>query len=401
MKSRTCILLALLALAANIVSAQVYRNFTTTDGLPDNNVPGVAIDKNNIKWFATQSGVAKYNDTIFTVYTKNEGLADNYINCIAVDHANHIWAGTSFGVSMFNGTTWTTYTTTSGLVDNMINYICGDAAGNVWIGTNSGLSKFDGTTWTTYTTAEGLPSNSVSYLVPDSQGNLWIGTWLGGMAKYNGTSFTVFTTNDSLVDNNLYTIGIDGSGNIYAGTHSGISVFSSAGTWVKNIRKSDGLFNNFVQDIAFDSRGTMWAGIYADYIQDGAVTRNHGSNWMNLTVSGGLVYKQVLRVAADKQDYLWVTTGNGVSRITDENSGISTVTSDAVKLYPNPARETANIEVPSEGRLVLTSTSGTRILDRTIASGTTQVDVSSLQPGIYFMYFISGSSSFARKLVVN
>lgn len=87
----------------NFVHAQTFTNYTTNEGLPDNNVNGVAIDTSDVKWFGTQAGVAKFNDTTFTVYTTANGLIDNYINCIAADKNNNVWAGTDYGVSRFDG----------------------------------------------------------------------------------------------------------------------------------------------------------------------------------------------------------------------------------------------------------------------------------------------------------
>ena len=115
-------LLIALLFSVNCGFAQIMTitSYTTANGLPDNNVLDVAVDGNNTKWFATQGGVCRYNDTSWTTFTTANGLIDNFINCIAADHYNNIWVGTDFGISKWNGSTWTSYTAANGLVLSLI-----------------------------------------------------------------------------------------------------------------------------------------------------------------------------------------------------------------------------------------------------------------------------------------
>lgn len=402
MKSFSVLLICLgMLLIGSSGNAQLFTNFTTTNGLPDNNVNGVAIDHQNNKWFGTQNGVAKYDDVNWTVFTTANGLIDNYINCIAVDNDDHIWAGTDFGVSMYDGTTWTSFTTAQGLVNNQVNFISADLSGKVWFSTIGGLSSYDGTNWTTYTTANGLPNDMTSFVTPDSTSNLWIGTWVGGLAKFNGSTFQVFTTNDSLTSNNISAIAVTGMGEKWIGTFSGISVFDNSDEWIRNYRMADGLYNDYVQDLDFDSDGRLWIGTYADYLQDGAITMFNGTEWTSYTVVDGLIDPQVKRLAIDHSDNIWIATGSGVSRLNNPFTGVSTVSKDkGPGIYPNPADNFIFIDHLSKAGIQILDLTGKIIHSQNLSSSEKKIDIHQLDPGVYFIRMAEGNNTFTQKLIV-
>jgi ligand-binding sensor domain-containing protein len=394
-------LLIILLLTGFMVRAQQFTNYTSGSGLPSDNVNGVAVDANNHKWFGTQAGVAEYNDVTWTTYTISNGLIDNYINCIAVDANNNVWAGTDAGISKYNGTQWTSYTTANGLANNTVNYIAGDPDGSVWIGTGNGLSNFNGTTWKNYTTADGLPGNLISYIAVDQEGNKWIGTFIGGLSKFNGTTFTNFTMADSLPDINIISIGIGANKTKWIGTYSGGAVFDSLDHWTKTYRVASGLLNNFVQDIAMDSKHTMWFALYDIYTMDGGITRNNQTVWKSYTMEDGLVNGFVKRIAVDKSDYVWVTTGAGVSKLLDPASGIGEPGGMPMVVFPNPATTDIHLNgLTSAGNLSVVTVDGKSVITQILSKGSNTVSLAGLVSGIYFMKYTTDQGSYTGKLVI-
>ncbi len=382
-----------------IVHAQTFTNYTTADGLPSNNVNGVAIDHNNNKWFGTQMGVAKFNDATWTVYTKTDGLIDNYINCIAVDSSGNIWAGTDFGLSKFDGVRWISYTVDSGLVNNTITYIAADPDGSVWFGTNSGLSHLAGSVWKSYDSLPG-DHNNVSYISFDSGGNKWIGTWIGGLVKFNGSAFTP-VTNDSILSNSITSVAIDQNNNKWLGTYYGITVLDNNNQWIKNYRHIDGLYNNYVQDIHMDSKDNIWVGMYADYVQDGGITKFDGTTWTSYTVTDGLVDKLVRRLTVDHKDNIWITTGNGVSKFTDKNSGISDISVSGVKIFPDPASDLLTVsQVLHPMVLTFSDITGRKRMTQNLPDNSNNINISGLNPGMYILKLSEGSKIYTSKLIV-
>ena len=56
-----------------------FKNFTVTDGLPNNTIHGIISDKESNLWISTNFGISNFifNESKFSNYTKNEGLQNN------------------------------------------------------------------------------------------------------------------------------------------------------------------------------------------------------------------------------------------------------------------------------------------------------------------------------------
>lgn len=405
-----------LIISVNFVKSQTFTNYTTSDGLPDNFIcGGVAIDTNNNKWFGTAAGVAKFNDTSWTVFTTVDGLINNYIICIAVDINNNVWVGTDgYGVSKYNDNTWTSYTVADGLADNTICAISGDTDGDIWFGTyDHGITKLSGTTWTTYTYLDGLPGNvsataAINFITNDASGNNWFATNMG-LVKYDGVSFSTInqaSAGDSLLSECFTTVSIDNNNNKWLGTlFFGMVQFNNIDNWVKNYTMADGLYNNYVQDIDFDSQGNLWIGLYASYINDGGITKFNGTEGTSYTVADGLVDAQVIRLAIDKNDIIWIATGDGVSKFTDFSAISESDRFHPIHIYPNPTNDIININLTDneeKGFLVIYNQLGATIYQVNISSNKElKINVSNFQKGLYFIQISDGSKVFSEKFIIH
>jgi ligand-binding sensor domain-containing protein len=214
--------------------ATTYHNANTT--IKSNNVVGVAVGKNPLRWFGTDKGISAFKgskwltpdyeeiypefmfgefpvlsmatdldgDTLY-VGTNGAGIARVYSNevdgisgasvfaqwgpmilpsdkiysiYIAQDGAK--WFGTDLGAARHTGQNslenWTAFTTKDGLVNNFVQAITSGKDGKIWFGTKGGVSVFDGSSWISYTEKDGLISNNVLCIVVDKAGVVWIGT---------------------------------------------------------------------------------------------------------------------------------------------------------------------------------------------------------------------------------
>jgi ligand-binding sensor domain-containing protein len=389
-------------LAMPVIAQQPFVNYTDADGLPDDNVLDVAVDQNNHIWFATQTGVAFYDRTAWTVYTTADGLIDNFVNSIAIAPNGDVWAGTDAGVSKFDGTSWTSYTIGHGLLNNMVNHIAIDKDGLVWIGITGGVSVWNDTLFTNYTVAHGLPSPMVGYIGIDDYNNKWICTWMGGIARFDGQSFTVFTVDSGLIDNNVTSVAFDSSGNIYLGTYFGITVLDSDGTWQRNIVHSDGLYHEAVMDIAFDSKGVMWAGIFVDYLFDGGITGVSGAQFHSYGMNEGLVSLMVSRLAVDHDDNVWIATGGGVSMFYGAMLSLpGKKRQPEVTIFPNPVVSTLNIIAPETGSAALTITdlTGRVMWSGVMEQGSAILDLTGYSQGLYLLRIETGDHVISRSII--
>lgn len=393
-----------------VMGQSAFINYTTADGLPDDNVMGVAVDSNGDKWFATQAGVARLAGTTWTVWNTTHGLADEYIKCIAVAANGYIWVGTDMGVSVFNGTTWTNLNTTNGLVDNMVNYIYGASSGDVWIATTGGLSRYSGGTFTNYTTTNGLPSNMVSYIAELSitPNELYFGTWMGGLAKYNGTTFTVINAaNNALPDDNITCIAIDSNGYKYVGTYYGLAILNPQNQCIDTLLHADGLVNECIRDVKIAANQRIWIGIFADYLQDGGlsvISNGIPAGIFSYTPAHGLISVFVNRVAVDHNYDAWVATGNGVSKFNGNQLSAATpgIPASGSFFYPNPAKERLYLQLDEghSGVCRIMDITGRQVLEQEVGQGLETVTTSSLKPGLYLVELTTNGRTSSGKLII-
>ncbi|MCB0740152.1 MAG: hypothetical protein KDB92_03685, partial [Chitinophagaceae bacterium] len=120
-------------------------------------------DKEGNLWFGSRvNGVFKYNGKVFTNYTTENGLCDNDISCITEDKEGNLWFGTPQGACKFNGHTFSHFDIPKAIVSsnwldkmypvinpNQVMSILEDSKGNLWFGTNGqGVYKYDGKSFT-------------------------------------------------------------------------------------------------------------------------------------------------------------------------------------------------------------------------------------------------------------
>ena len=68
-----------------------YKNYSTKDGLAGDHVYHAVQDKEGYLWFATETGVSRFDGKNFVNYTVNEGLPSNEILKLFVDSKGRVW----------------------------------------------------------------------------------------------------------------------------------------------------------------------------------------------------------------------------------------------------------------------------------------------------------------------
>ncbi|MAO33044.1 MAG: hypothetical protein CL824_06005 [Crocinitomicaceae bacterium] len=345
------IFFSLIFIIPSFLNAQTFTNYTVNDGLIDNSVNCISIDGNNNVWIGTQNGISKFDGTTWTSYTNaiDSGIVNNTINAICALSNGNIWIGTDFGASLYDGNTWTPYTTSNGLGDDRINHIAEKSDGSIWFSDYDGITIYDGSTWTSYTMNDGLPFGGINQTDFDSNGDAWLASGLGGLIKFDGSTFETYNQSNGLVNNKIRSILVDTQDNKWAGTAEGLSEFNSGNVLTKNhtimltLPPPDTL--NPVEDLAMDSQGNIWSGIYVDYlVTEGGIAVYNGSFWADFDVSDGLVGPVVRSIDVDGNDNVWVGTSTGISKI--ENTPVSLFENEDIKfnIHPNPNNGLFQIE---------------------------------------------------------
>jgi ligand-binding sensor domain-containing protein len=206
--------------------------FSTKDGVCGNTVVSFAEENKGNLWFATHSGVSKYDGRSFKNFTKQEGLCHDRASKILIDKIGNIWVRTWGGVCRYTGRNQPTgqinfedfplptsdieipdYQETT----NWLTEIIEDAQGNIWFGCrvaekdhpvadkrigDGGLSRYGlsldnqgdrNSQFIQYPSIEGTSQNDIYSINKDKSENIWIGANGVGLYRYDGMDFTLFS----------------------------------------------------------------------------------------------------------------------------------------------------------------------------------------------------------------
>ena len=91
--TKFCLPLLLLCVGSSLLRAQdhTYVDYTVKDGLAGSTVYSMVQDKNGFMWFATETGLSRFDGTHFRNFYTADGLPDDEIIKLFVDSRNRIW----------------------------------------------------------------------------------------------------------------------------------------------------------------------------------------------------------------------------------------------------------------------------------------------------------------------
>ncbi len=85
------IALLLLLTGSSVARQPVFKQYSVSDGLPDNTVYYAYQDSEGFMWFGTESGASRFDGLHFKNFSSNEGLANNEVFTISEDQNNRLW----------------------------------------------------------------------------------------------------------------------------------------------------------------------------------------------------------------------------------------------------------------------------------------------------------------------
>ena len=300
-----------------------------TSNIPNYTYKKIIIDNNDNIWLGSlQNGLTKFDGNTWTNFNvENSGLINNSITELKLGPKKNLWICTQSGLCKYNGTIWKNYTTSdgSGLPSNLINDVAFDIGGNPIVATDKGLAKYINNSWKVFKFKLVFPSsfpknygsnqNYFTSIDVDESGNWWATRLRNGVAYWNGNKWYNFFTYPDENDNNIYYSIVRHAGNeiwfghridplndaivglssyinnkfskflyrefFYVNINS-IRIKNNIEKWIST---SEGLFSfinypdmqkysrantpfitNEIQDVGFDSKGNVWVatsnGIY-------------------------------------------------------------------------------------------------------------------------------------------
>ncbi len=338
----TCVL-SCLYLSAFAQFQIPFLNYTTDNGLVQNQISGICQDTKGYMWFATAEGISRFDGKNFKNYTVEDGLPARTATAILADRQDRIWVATQGGgLAMYNGRGFKAYGIQDGLVSNNISasdpnpLLIEDSQGNIWCRSSEGVSVIRRDGIRTY------QIGMVTCFAEDKRGRMICATrgktdvGISVIDKEEVAHYTVgseFGTVIGIAVNNNGEVWIAGANSRIARFSDGAliephtgkgqfaaSFFDSSGNlWLATIQ--DGLFvfsgndivsfgevTGLVTRVFEDTRGNIWF-----LTPDDGVYRYDGHNLAHYQEQCGLIGNQAKRIFEDFEGHIWIGTDNGIS----------------------------------------------------------------------------------------
>lgn len=295
-------------------------------------------DNQGIIWCGTyKRGISYYaeNKMNFSLYKNKQGnsqsLSYNDVNCFAEDRKGNIWIGTNGGGLIYfdrKANTFRQYkhntADDNSISNDVIVSLYIDPYNNLWIGYYfGGMDYYSNNRFTHFRhnpeDPNGLASKTVLKIYRDQRNNFWVGTLGGGLDRFDPGN-GIFYHNNTTLPNSLHSDFVSAfaespEGDLWIGTAYGIDVMDKAkGTFTQLLNRTHNLSNDNVTSLHCDSRGNMWVGT-----REGLnVYHPKTGSFRSFRIEDGLPDNNINCILEDNNNQLWVSTSNGLSRVTME-----------------------------------------------------------------------------------
>ncbi|HWD18255.1 MAG TPA: two-component regulator propeller domain-containing protein [Verrucomicrobiae bacterium] len=292
--------------AAAVDSAWFARLWQSDDGLPDNNVTGIAQTSDGYLWVATQGGLAKFDGLQFKRYSLPivSGSSMEMIRALTVGEGDHLWLALEGGVVMCIAPGGTkVYTATNGLWVFRPSSIVEDAERAVWVGYWDGSAcRIAGDEVKHFSEKDGLPATGLCSLTTDSRKQLWF-TQGGRVGVYRDGRFVGLTA----MRDYPITIAARRAGGVWICSGKGLFQFQEGGQPEK-VADLAAPVESFESLALFeDHAGAVWTGTAAT-----GLFRCAGTNVARIETSRG----EIRCVTEDREGNIWAgTSGGGLNRL--------------------------------------------------------------------------------------
>ena len=139
------------------------------------------------------------------------------------------------------------------------------------------------------------------------------------------------------------------------------------------------------------------------------VMKFDGSSWVNVGNAGfsaNVVSSTCLAINMQGEPYVaYRDEANNLGIIVmryGSNAGIGELTSSGISIYPNPAHDNITIETSftlSQVQLSISNLDGKQLITRQITQPKTQIDISNLPNGVYFVRVTNDKTIVTGKII--
>jgi signal transduction histidine kinase/ligand-binding sensor domain-containing protein len=277
------------------------RVWQSDDGLPDNNVTGVAQTADGYLWVATTGGLARFDGVRLRSFSPSQlsSTLDRVVRAMILDDRGQLWMAMDHGPVACVASRNTRVFTGSDLPDLLPTGMVEDGEEAIWIAYRQGdLARIKDGVVARFGISQGLPNGGPVWLATDAAGRLWFSRD-GNLGVFSQGRFKVLLTLPEHVVQ------------IAASREGGIWIVSS----LRILRLKEG---HAIEErvrlpqisptvLSEDREGALWIGT-----TDQGLFRYDHSTIESMPLSN----KTVSYLAEDREGNMWVgTSGGGLNRL--------------------------------------------------------------------------------------
>lgn len=278
-------------------SPWLIRTWQTDEGLPDNDITGVAQTSDGRLWIATLGGLMRFDGERFEEFSTTHlpNIPNKVVRAMYLDRHGQLWLVMDRGVLIRAGETQArVFDANDGFNFSRITSVAEDSNGSVWFVNgpevccvhNDKVDRLSGT--------DGVPTGGNIYLTRDWHGQLWFASRSRVGVVRDGVWQTLYT-----LDSGPARLAPASTGGIWICTPTHVLKYKEG----KSAEEFASFSNRVsVQVLLEDHAGGLWIGTSA-----AGLFRLKGKNLEHVNVS----HPNITALAEDREGNLWVGTGGG------------------------------------------------------------------------------------------
>lgn len=282
------------------------RHISAKEGLPEENVRCMVIDRKGLLWLGTSNGLVSTKDLkTFTKFDEKNGIDETEIKCLAVDKDNILWVGTtSNGIFKLLASDIIKYevpgTVTSVTMDRRKTIYALNSKGVVY------KLNADSNRFMPVYKASGLPDGAARHLSVDAMGNFYIAAYNRGFIKAGPKgSETLLTKKIKETDNiPLYSLALGDK--VYMAFKRTVTVYDPLNDRMDTLRQR--IPGTYFQNMTADKAGNIWIG------SGGGLIRYDGQKILLVNHNTHKEFPPLVTnfVFPDKYGSVWAATDKGL-----------------------------------------------------------------------------------------
>lgn len=323
-----------------------WVNYTVANGMPGDKVLCVTVDGNHV-WAGTEDGLVLITDgRIEQVFRPTDGLAQQFVTGVAVDkNTGDVWISTFGGLSQYSGGRFHNYTSSSSGLANDIVYAVAMQGENMWAATTAGISRLNTRTgeWSIFSEHNAPMHEPWSYGISVAEKKIYFAVWGGGILEFDiageywkpytdpdGEMEIVLFRNQGLIHDIVSSVSWNPeSSMLWASTYFGLSGYDGR-SWHNYLSTDSGVASDFI-NVANGIGDYVWAGtdkglsrlnFKTNTWETYRVNPKSGKGEIVMTDCDGkvttsetptaLAHNYILNLAIQNDD-IWVATAKGLS----------------------------------------------------------------------------------------